>query len=177
MSSPWHGAIIPMVRVLINDNTQHGNYTYTDSRLIQTIIVAAHYVYQEVYFTTTYDIDTVYNTISPDPYTIGDKVFMNMVSLKAACLIDQGQFRCKALMSGLEAKCGPTTIKTSQYLAGFENILKLGPCALYEELKMQNAFSGEALNNIIHFVLSPFSGNEFDPSCLQSGYDNDRMMR
>lgn len=174
----WHGAMINMLRVLIGDNAYQGAYIYTDSRLIQTLVVAAMYVDQEVNFATTYSIDVICSTISPDPYTTDDRAFMNMVVLKAACLIDQGTYRTKAVLSGLEAKCGPATLKTVQHLDGFKELLSMGPCAMFDKLKTEYQFSGDGLNNIVHFVLSPFAGNDFDPvSSLQTYYDSERMIR
>lgn len=178
MSQPWEGAMIPMLRVLINDNPLQGSYAYSDPRLIEILVVSSMYVCQEVQSLTSYNVDVVFNTITPDPYTVGDKIFLNMAVMKAACIIDHGQYRCKALMSGLEAKCGPATLKTTNYLTGFKDLLELGPCGIYEKLKEEQKFSGQALNNLIHFILSPFTGNDFDPVCaLRTYYETERMVR
>jgi len=101
-----------------------------------------------------------------------------MVVLKAACIIDHGNFRQRALLEGLQARCGPASLSTAGSLNGFKYIIELGPCKIYEKLKEENAFSGEALNSLIHFVLSPFIGNDFDPvDALQRYYDSERMIR
>ena len=174
----WHGAMINMLRVLIGDNTYSGAYVYTDSRLIETLVVAAMYTAQEIKFATDYTIDVIYSTISPDPYVTSDRTFMNMTALKAACIIDQGTYRTKAVLSGLEAKCGPTTLKTLNHLDGFKELLSMGPCAMFDKLKLDYEFSGDGLNNIIHFVLSPFAGNDFDPvDSFQTYYYSERMIR
>ena len=167
-----------MLRVLIDDNPQSGTYVYRDSRLQEILVVAAMYVTQEIKFKTNYDVDVICSTITPDPYTEKDTLFLNMVVLKAACIMDHGQMRQKALAAGIEAKCGPATLKTLQHSQGFKDIIELGSCAIYDKLKEENAFSGEALNSLVHFVLSPFVGNDFDPiTALQSYYDTDRMLR
>lgn len=175
---PWTGAMIGMLRVLIDDNAYHGTYCYTDSRLRQVLVTAAMYVCQELTFSKAYDVDIICTTITPDPYDCGDKAFLNMVVMKAACLIDHGTFRQKAFTAGLEAKCGPATMKTLQHLQGFKDLLEMGPCGMYEKLKEEYQFSGDALCDIVHFVLSPFTGNDFDPVCaFNTYYDNDRMIR
>ena len=173
----WEGAMIGMLRVVIDDNAYQGSYTYTDSRLVQVLVTAAMYVNQEVEFDTDYTIDVIDSSISPDPYDHGDNLFLNMVVMKAACIIDQGVFREKALLAGLSANCGPASLNTSQHLAGFKDLLKMGPCAIYSQLKDEHKFSSDKLNSLIHFVLSPFVGNEFDPSSLGGNGFNDRMIR
>jgi hypothetical protein len=175
---PWTGAMITMLRVLIDDNAYQGSYVYTDPRLRELLAVAAMYVVQDITFSTTYAIDVVGCTISPDPYTAGDVVFQNMVVMKAACLIDHGTFRQKAFTSGLEAKCGPATMKTLNQLAGFKDLLTIGPCGIYEKLKEEQLFSGESLSNLVHFVLSPFTHDDFDPvTTFQNYSDTDRFIR
>ena len=151
---PGIGAMINMLRVLIDDNAYQGTYVYTDTRLREVLVTAAMYVCQEIEFDTDYDVDVVYSTITPDPYTNGDKTFMNMVTLKAACIIDQGNFRQRAVIAGLEAKCGPAIMKTVQHLQGFKDLLELGPCAMYEQLKEERKFGSDTLNQIVHFALS-----------------------
>jgi len=175
---PWTGAMINMLRILIDDNPYQGTYVYSDPRLREILVTAAMYACQEVNFVTTYTIDVINSTISPDPYTLADKIFLNMVVMKAACIIDHGNFRQKAFTSGLEAKCGPATMKTLEHLKGFKDLLELGPCGIYEKLKEEYKFSGDGFNEIIHFILSPFSGNDFDPvEALNTYSDNERMIR
>lgn len=174
----WEGAMINMLRVVINDNDYQGSYSYTDARLTELLVVAGMYVCQDIKFANNYTIDVVCSTISPDPYTQNDKVFMNMTVMKAACILDQGTFRTKAFMSGLEAKCGPATMKTLQHLQGFKDLLNMGPCKIYDDLKHEQQFGGENLNSIVHFVLSPFTHDDFDPVyAFTNYYDTQRMIR
>ena len=53
-------------------------------------------------------------------------------------------------------------------LKGYKEILDKGPCATYEKLRMEYEI-GNA-QNYINAVLSPFVGNDFDPSQLSSYY-------
>ena len=174
---PWTGAMITMLRVLIDDNAYQGSYVYSDPRLREILTVAAMYVTQEIQFKTDYKIDVMNCSITPDPYTENDKVFQNMVVMKSACIIDHGHFRQKAFTSGLEAKCGPATMKTLNQSAGFKDLIMLGPCGIYEKLKEEHNFSGQNLSELVHFALTPFTHDDFDPVyAFQSYNDTDRMV-
>lgn len=163
----WQTDILSLVRVLINDIFDP--YIYSDDRLIQTITVAAKFVQFDVNLDRKYDVDTVNGTISPDPSAENDDVFNCIVSLRAACIIDQSTFRSKAALEGVRAALGPASLNVAGHLAGFKEILETGPCKLYADLTehwdVQNATA-------IAAVLSPFVGNKFDPFMLP--YDDHR---
>lgn len=92
----WNEEIIPLVRGLIND-ISHPTYTYSDDQVTEFIIYAAHFVNQEVSFDTTYTIDISATTISPDPSTpTRDVSFINLIALKAAILILNGEVKVAA---------------------------------------------------------------------------------
>ena len=167
--------ILHIADIHIRNYTRHKEYRKVFKELYSGY---SYHVKQEISFDTDYNIDIITNTISPDPYDQGDSLFMNMVCMKAACMMDQSLFRSRALMSGLEAKCGPATLTTNKYLQGFKDLIELGPCAIYDKLKEENAFSGDLLNDLVHFVLSPFVGNEFDPTTsLHTSYDDERNFK
>jgi len=169
---PWSGAMINMLRVVIDDNPYSGSYIYTDARLREILVVAAMYVVQEINFSTTYTIDVVNSIISPDPYNANDVIFQNMVVMKAACIVDQGTFRQKAFTSGLEARCGPAVMKTINQLPGFKTLLQMGPCGIYQKLKEEQQFGGQGLSNIVHVILSPFTSDSFDPQTSFGNYSD-----
>ena len=155
----WQDIAIPMLRVVIND--LEDTSLYGNDRLSQVMIVGASYIKQEINFDTTYTVNVISQTISPDPSN--DTVFMNFLILKSACIIDVGQLRTKAMIAGLVAKCGPVAIDTLQHLTGFKELLSSGPCAAYVVLKEQWTF-GNA--QICRAILSPFVGDVFDPQAL-----------
>lgn len=148
-----------MLRVLIDDLD---SADYTDARLEQLLAVSGKYVNEDI--GTSYVINIVTPDISPDPVDVNDNVFVNLNVLKAACLVDQGNMRSKAALSGLEARCGPAVLKTGGVLEGIKLVLSNGPCASYKELVL-NYVVGNGL--IGHGVLSPFISNTFDPSILR----------
>ena len=99
----WKNEIPIIVRVWINDLSD--TPTYSDDRIKQLIVVAAQYVKREMNFNTVYTIDTLTQSISPDPTTLAapDQDFIGFVALKAACLLDQSTFRTKAASEGIRA--------------------------------------------------------------------------
>lgn len=159
----WKNDMVTILRVIISD-LDSDNYTYTDSRLEQIIVVAAHYVKNEINFSTNYTIGIGTPSISPDPTTNNDEVFVNLVLLRAACLTDWSTYRTEALRNGLEAKLGPAELKVKgDRLDGFKTLITDGPCAAYQQLKMQYEFGDMVA---VRAVLSPFVGNNFDPISL-----------
>ncbi len=157
----WNVEIPIIVRTLINDLSE--NPTYTDDRIVQVIAVAAKYVQFDVNLDQSYTINVVNPNISPDPTVSNDSIFISLVSLKAACIIDQSTLRTKAAMEGIRAALGPANLSVAGSLAGIKMILDMGPCATYEELTSHWDVK-EA--TAIRAVLSPFVGNKFDPTSL-----------
>lgn len=166
----WQAELTTIVRTLINDIGP--TYTYDNSRILQCIVVGAKYVQFDVILDHLYDIDVVHQTITPDPTIDNDAIFISLVSLKAACIIDQSNFRTKAVLEGLRASLGSASLTINNNLAGWKEILAHGPCALYDGLvehwDVANATAARS-------ILSPFVGNKFDPQNLsQTGYENNR---
>lgn len=165
----WQADITNMVRVLINDLSETPDYS--DERIAQVITVAARYVQFDVQLDREYTVDSLNNTITPDPTAENDDIFLCLVGLRAACMIDQSTFRTKALLNGISASLGPAKLSVAGNLAGFVEILNQGPCKLYADLSehwdVQQATS-------IAAILSPFVGNKFDPTYLRYPGDNRR---
>lgn len=163
----WQTDIPSLVRVLINDLSDPPQYS--DERLIQTITVAARYVQFDVVLDHSYAVDSINQTITPDPTDDKDEIFTCLLGLKTACIIDQSTFRSKAALEGVRAALGPALLSVNNHLSGFKEILEHGPCKLYADLTehwdVQNATAVAA-------ILSPFVGNKFDPFMLP--YDDHR---
>lgn len=159
----WQEELTIIVRTLINDLGPE--YTYTDSRIEQCLVVAAKYVQFDVVLDHKYEVDVINLDISPDPTIDNDDIFISLVSLKAACIIDQSNFRTKAALEGLRAALGPASLSVSGTLGGWKEILEHGPCALYDGLiehwDVANATAVRA-------IFSPFIGNKFDPQNLNN---------
>lgn len=159
----WQTEISTITRVWIND--LDSSPVYSDDRLLQLILVAAKYVKLEVNLDNEYNINFDTASITPDPTSINDESFIGFVSLKAACLLDQSTFRTKAVNEGIKAALGPASLSVGGNLAGYETILNQGPCALYEQLKLDYEIGNISL---FQAILSPFAGNNFDPEYQKS---------
>jgi hypothetical protein len=159
----WDAEIPIIVRTLINDlNDQQ---VYSDERIKQIITVAAKYVQFDVVLDHSYNVDVIEGKISPDPTDHNDEIFISLVSLKAACIIDQSALRTKAALEGIRAALGPATLTVKGSLEGFIKILEKGPCASYDELTSHWDISQATA---IRAILGPFVGNKFDPRSLFS---------
>jgi hypothetical protein len=154
----WQDQAIPILRILINDN-DCGDYEFSDNRLIETLLAAAFIINNELNFKTNYVISMITQDITPNP--VDDSVFMNFMILKAACIIDVGQMRIAAMTAGLEAKCGPATMKTLHRMAGFGTLIDKGTCATLEEMKFEYMFGNWEW---CKGILSPFVNRDFFPA-------------
>jgi len=157
----WNIELPLIVRTLISDLSD--NPTYSDERLLQTIVVAAKYVQFDVVLDYSYNLNIAEPNISPDPTINDDSIFISLVCLKCACLIDQSSLRTKAALEGIRASLGPASLSVGGSLQGLQMILDHGPCAAYEELTSHWDVK-EA--TAVRAVLSPFVGNRFDPTSL-----------
>lgn len=157
----WNIEIPIIVRTLINDWSD--SPTYSDDRLLQVIAVSAKYVQFDVVLDNYYTIDVVNPNITPDPTSLNDSIFISLIGLKAACIVDQSTLRTKAAMAGIKAVLGPAALSVTGGLEGIQMILDRGPCGAYDELTSHWDVK-EA--TAIRAILSPFVGNKFDPTSL-----------
>ena len=165
----WQDETVPILRALINDLAE--TPTYSDGRLERMLIVAAHLLSSEVFYSTDYTVSISSCTISPDPTVADDTAYINFMVMKAACLMDLSTFRTEALRAGIKARCGPAVLETVDRLPGFRDLLTKGPCVAYDTMKHDYNFGS---GNICKAILSPFIGNDFDPQSLSSTYYNGR---
>lgn len=156
----WQSEIVTIVRVWINDLGD--SPTYSDSRIQQVIAVAAQNVIREISFTQAYTVDVVNETISPDPTLTAsrDDDFVAFAAIKSACILDQSTFRTKAVNEGIRTSLSPASIDVRGNLRGYQTLLEIGPCAMYEKLRTEFEIGNP---NVCQAVLSPFIGNDFDP--------------
>ena len=166
----WQLEIPIIVRSLINDLGD--NPTYSDERIQQLIVVAAQYVTREVNLNVEYSVNIINPDISPDPTLTSTKDldFISFISLKSACFLDQSTLRTRAASEGIKASLGPANLSVgsnSSYIFLLEN----GPCKMYEDLKLDYEVGNTSL---LRGILSPFVGNNFDPSYLRYPGDHRR---
>lgn len=136
----WQTEMVQLVRTLINDL---GSVTYSDATLKSFIVGSAQLLLKEVDFDTTYTIDLVTPSISPDPTTQSpkDDNFINTVCLKASVLILFGELKTAAA-EGIRVTDGPSTIDMTGAYAStkglYDTLLQMFERSKIE-LKMGNA--------------------------------------
>jgi hypothetical protein len=150
----WTTDLVLMVRVITSDIS--APQKYADEYIERVLITAGIMVDAEVPFSYDYTYDISALTISPDPVTNSDSIFMALVPLKAACILTQGEFK-QALGQGIKVRDGDSMIDTSVSFRGYRDILELGPCAAYEKLKWSLLASGSnAGAGVGKAVLGPY---------------------
>jgi hypothetical protein len=150
----WSTELVKIVRYLINDVEEP--YTYSTVRLQKTILVGAQYVIEDIDWSATYNVDVDELTLSPDPTSSPkDNAFINLICLKAGCIIDYSTFRNKAQMAGIKIQDGQSIIDTKGQADLFKDIAQRGLCAEYERAKMDyqlGSFNGGRI------IIGPASG-------------------
>jgi hypothetical protein len=166
----WQIEIPIIVRSLINDLSD--NPTYSDERIQQLIVVAAQYVVREISLSANYTINIITPDITPDPTLTDnkDQDFIGFVALKSACILDQSSLRTRATMDGVRAALGPASISVAGS-SMYTTILNQGPCSAYDKLRIEHQLGNSSL---LRAILSPFVGNNFDPTNLNYPGDNRR---
>ncbi len=157
-----------MLRTMLND-AGCSSSTYTTDRLEDLLITSAYFLQIDLNFSNTYVVDIERRTISPNPIGQTDgSEFISFMVLKAACLVDESNFRTAALLQGVKARCGPAILETNTYGQYLKELFTAGPCKTYETLKDAYNFSYEG-SRIIRAVMSPFASNDFDPGSNLGG--------
>lgn len=166
----WQLEIPIIVRALINDLGDEP--VYSDERIQQLVVVAAQYVTREVNLNIEYNINVVNPDIVPDPTLLENKDldFISFVALKSACFLDQSSLRTRAASEGIKAGLGPATISVGPN-GSYQFLLLHGPCKSYEDFRIDYELGNTSL---LRGILSPFVGNNFDPSYLRYPGDSRR---
>lgn len=137
MYCTWQAEMTTLLRVLIDDISSP--QTYQDKRLVQVLAVAAQLVTSELNFANNFKVDVQALTIDPNPVdrdSTRDDNFINLVCMKAACLIDRGETR-KSVSQGIAIRDGSSSIDLRGSMDGRLKLLEKGWCAAYEDAKLE----------------------------------------
>lgn len=104
----WQTEMTTLLRYVIND-TDERVQRFSDDRLTRLVLTAAHTTIGVVDFSSDYSVDVPNSGITPDPTERKDKSFVNLVILKAAHLLANGDFR-KSSSKGVVLKDGPSSV-------------------------------------------------------------------
>jgi len=149
---PWQNEMTLIVRHLVND-LDSTNYTFSDDRLEESILVSSQLSILEIDFEQTYTIDVDSSSLSPDPTTSSDKddSFINLVSLKTAQMLLGSELKTHSL-NAISLRDGPSSID----LRGIVSGLKI----LFDDInkRYEEAVTQYKLNGVVgQAILGPYS--------------------
>lgn len=147
--SCWKGPMVQMLRFLIGDEG-----TYSDAKLEELLIYSSYMIQKDIIFEQTYTINLARLTISPDPIENNDVPFINLSTMKAACILSRNQLKEKA-DGAVKWKDGQSTMDTVDALTGQKG-LTADICQAYEDAKLQNQIGDTAPGKAI---LGPWSSD------------------
>lgn len=145
---------VRLIRHLINDLASP--YKYDDDRLIELLIVSAQFVNQEVSFETEYTIDLDELTLCPDPTerSTRNDSFINLMVLKACCILDQSNAR-QAAKTGMSVRDSiGIAIDTRGQVGAYLKLLEIGYCQAYTNAKLE--YELDRSSTAGRAILSPF---------------------
>jgi hypothetical protein len=135
----WNDVMVTMLRMMIDD-VDSTAYKYDDERLEKQLLLSAQLIQTgELEFTVAYTINIPSITLSPDPVTENDNAFINLVTLKAACLLDMAEARIAA-EQGIDISDVGSRIALSGRATNKLALLKAGSggfCDAYKQAKKE----------------------------------------
>lgn len=145
---------VRILRVMIND--LDATPTYDDDRLYELLIVAAQLVKQEVSLAVSYTVDVDELVLTPDPTDSSsrDDSFINLICLKAACIMDQAEVRKASGRAISVADSTGMRVDNRSVLDGRLAILKLSWCKAYEDTKLE--YETDKISTAGSAVMGPF---------------------
>lgn len=167
----WEDTLVKMLRAEINDLD---SVTYTDSRLVEVLVISAYQVLQAVSFYNQYTVNITNLTIAPDPVALNDLDFSVLTVAKAACTILTGEAKAAA-SKAVMIKDGPSVLDNRTASNNLQATAKT-ICEAYKEMLEAYQFSGGTGDNesvvMGQFVLGPYS-----PGSLLYSWENRRYGR
>lgn len=152
----WQTELVRMVRGLIND--LDSPYTYSDDRIQEVILISSQLILLDLDFANTYTVDLDQVILSPDPTTpTKDNAFINLVSLKSACMVDQWKLRGDSRRA-IKVVDGKSSIDLTGILTAQRMLFGVGACKAFDEAKTEYLL-GES--NPGQAILGPFSSPTF----------------
>jgi hypothetical protein len=148
----WQTEMTPLLRALVDDMDET---RYTDERLEQVLAVAAFQVEQDADFVNDYTVGIATPSIDPDPTDADtlDPSFTNLVTIRAACVLDRGSATSWA-SKGVLVRSGAETLDTRDSAKNKVALLKTGWCAVYAEQLL--AYEADQNKVAGAMVLTPF---------------------
>lgn len=155
MAVSWETELVLILRHLVDDLDSS---TYTDSRLVELLLVAAQLVQTTVDFNNNYIIDVDSLTLTPNPTVEPkDSGFIMLTCYKAACILRGSEYKT-ALQSGIVVSDGQSSLNTTGSLTGYKQLMD-NACKEYNKAKLEYVTTGRVTGRAI---LGPFSSPNID---------------
>lgn len=132
----WDEEMTEILRVLVGDTED--TPTHSDDKLLRLLVVAAYQTVNEVDFQQDYTVAILNQTISPDPTVAAtrDESFVNLASMKAACILDRSS-AILAASRAISVRDNGAAVDLRGVFGANLKLLEKGWCAVYEETKLQ----------------------------------------
>jgi len=150
----WDTTLVIMLRNMIDDTVTP--YTYSDNRIKEIILVGAQLLLGETSFDAAYVVDLNNQTITPDPTNKSpkDDIFITLLTLKSACIVDTALVRNKS-KNAFKLTDDRSSIDTAApgIFVGLQLMMSQGACGLYQEALLQYRATGI----VGHAIMTPIS--------------------
>ena len=156
----WQTEMVLLLRHMIDDVEE--TYRYSDSRLQELILAAAQLTIGEISFAQEYSVDIDAHTLTPDPTDSAagtrENWFIDLVSMKAACVLDRGRVR-KAVNSSFIAKEGNSMVDVRDAGKNAIEAMKHGWCKAYTDSKFE--YEVDRTSDVGAVILTPFKTDTY----------------
>jgi len=159
---PWQNEMTIIVRHIIGD-LDSDNYNFSDSRIEESILVAAQLIHNEMEFFIDYTIEVDNGSLTPDPTTTGvstsnkDDDFIALCCLRSGLLLTNSLLRTYALKA-ISIRDGASSLDMRGVVAGLK-IVNDDLTKKYEAVKMSYETGKLGLGKVILSPYSPGSDN------------------
>jgi hypothetical protein len=158
----WNNEMVIIVRHIIGD-LDTDNYSFSDSRIEESILVAAQLIHNEMEFTINYDIEVDNGLLTPDPTTTAvspsnkDDDFIALCCLRSGLLLTNSLLRTYSLKA-ISIRDGSSSLDMRGVVAGLK-LVNDDLTKKYEAVKMSYETGKLGLGKVILSPYSPGSDN------------------
>ena len=119
----WQNELTVIVRHIIDD-LDSSAYTFADSRIEESILVAAQLIHNELEFNVQYTIEVDNGILTPDPTTVApkDDDFIALCCFRSAIMLMTSLVKTYALKS-INIKDGPSWLDTRDIVKNLKLLL------------------------------------------------------
>jgi hypothetical protein len=158
----WQTEMTTIVRHIIGD-LDSSNYTFSNSRIEESIVVAAQLIHNEMEFLVDYNIEVDNGLLSPDPTTTPvapsnkDDDFIALCCMRSSLLLTNSLLRTYA-MKAISIRDGSSSLDMRGVVSGLK-MVNDDITAKYEDMKMAYQTGKLGLGKVILSPYSPASDN------------------